>query len=371
MGTPRRRAQTTTRGGGRDQFSPTTTLLLLAAVAFYTHLDITGPVRVPEWLLKTTAAQLEPTVRTRVGERAFAPFYRGCSSRELIDAVGRSRLRDDAPARYEYRPPNPEDANEIDLRRFSFSTELEGCPPMHAFQPDEACDLLGAFGGIFFRGDSIMRQFFQGATAATTSSLALAHDQVNCSGNDLFVNSYDCKSLSMADSSEMPHKCASDPRLRYEVMWAFDDDIAWKKHHADNGYEPSFIEQAKRRQLSLYEQFLETVPPQQRQYSPIFIWSSGIHLGWNVTALEDVHLRPFIEQSQSATPRPLAFVQSYTFNRKRRTHHQSNKHVLDFNSRMRNVLDRLQERDGPKFVHDGRMAQLEFFNMTEGALGYD
>ena len=101
----------------------TTTLLLLAAVAFYTHLDITGPVRVPEWLLKTTAAQLEPTVRTRVGERAFAPFYRGCSSRELIDAVGRSRLRDDAPARYEYRPPNPEDANEIDLRRFSFSTE--------------------------------------------------------------------------------------------------------------------------------------------------------------------------------------------------------------------------------------------------------
>lgn len=130
------------------------------------------------------------------------------------------------------------------------------------------------------------------------------------------------------------------------------------------------------------------MPPQQRQYSPIFIWSSGIHLGasyaffygaanadevagWNVTALEDVHLRPFIEQSQSATPRPLAFVQSYTFNRKRRTHHQSNKHVLDFNSRMRNVLDRLQERDGPKFVHDGRMAQLEFFNMTEGALGYD
>lgn len=90
-----------------------------------------------------------------------------------------------------------------------------------------------------------------------------------------------------------------------------------------------------------------------------------------MTALEDVHLRPFIDMSRSAAPRPLAFVQSYTFNRKVDPRWQSNDYVLGFNSRVRSVLERLQEGEGPKDVHDGRMAQLEFFNITEGALGYD
>lgn len=61
--------------------------------------------------------------------------------------------------------------------------------------------------------------------------------------------------------------------------WAFDDDLAFKKHHAGHVHDPDLMAQARSRQLALYNKFLDTVDERQRRYSPIFVSSSGIHYG--------------------------------------------------------------------------------------------
>jgi hypothetical protein len=72
---------------------------------------------------------------------------------------------------------------------------LEGCPAPHHFTPEETCDLLGAFGGIYIRGDSLMRQFSQGLYLLLSNSFNIVRDDhEECSGNQVFTNGKECTS---------------------------------------------------------------------------------------------------------------------------------------------------------------------------------
>lgn len=105
-----------------------------------------------------------PPSRFKVGPRSFAPFYhgRGCNAEQFLTSFKAAVLRPDGRSKSKFDFVG-EDENELPpLDKFEFSYDMPGCPQPHFFTGREACDLLNAFGGIYLRGDSLMRQFAQG-----------------------------------------------------------------------------------------------------------------------------------------------------------------------------------------------------------------
>lgn len=95
---------------------------------------------------------------TRVGPRSFSPQYYqqwgGCDSTQLLEALGQSQISPQGRSRKIDR------ANYTHLTLppdFQYSFDLPGCPAPHVYTTAEACDLVESFGGIFLRGDSLVR----------------------------------------------------------------------------------------------------------------------------------------------------------------------------------------------------------------------
>ncbi|GAA5979275.1 hypothetical protein JCM11641_001979 [Rhodosporidiobolus odoratus] len=302
---------------------------------------------------------------TRVGPRQYYGLYhgRGCSSRELIAAVGKSRAREDGRSRHEYS--QPEGVNELDMSNFEFSFDVEDCPAPHVFSPEEACDLISSFGGIFNRGDSLMRQFTQGLYLVLTSSFDQVGDEHEaCSGNKLFTNGRLCKFHSIYDSRKLPGGTCPAAVVLYDQVWNF---------ASVTGEDMSYNEGADRQRLLLdgYQAFLDSRPSPQRNYSPIFVEATGIHYQWRVADTLSYHVLPFLANTSSTVPRPIPFFSGYPAVPANKPPEylgvQGPEPTKRYNEEMEKALAELGEGNSWR----GEWSMLEWYNATDGGWSYD
>ncbi|GAA5869150.1 hypothetical protein JCM1840_004307 [Sporobolomyces johnsonii] len=303
-------------------------------------------------------------IRTRVGPRKFPSRYnrQGCNSSELIAAVGQAHVRSDGASRFEYQPPPGRDVNDIPLDTFQFSFDVEGCPAPHIFSPQEACDLVLAFGGIYNRGDSLMRQFAQGLFLLLANSFNLVYDKHEvCSGNDLFTNGMFCKFHSIFTSLDFAHVCEEQPYVMYDQVWKY---ISERQEGAP---EPDYATPL----LESYNQFIHALPPKRQQYSPILVEATGIHYRWRTEPTVEVHVKPFLANTSTVVPKPLVFWSGYPAVPANKPPDfmriQGPEQTKGYNDAMRAILPTLS----PGEIHEGAWRQLEWYNATEGGKSYD
>ncbi|BGP51411.1 hypothetical protein JCM10450v2_007353 [Rhodotorula kratochvilovae] len=339
-------------------------LLALLAVACFAYSPSSAYLSSPSFLSSAHNLFSAPPA-TRVGPRHFHSLYhgRGCNSSELIAAVARSRIREDGPSRGNYTQPEGMDRNAFDLDAFSFSFDVDGCPAPHIFTPAEACDLVSAFGGIYNRGDSLMRQFTQGLFLLLANSFDLVYDHKDeCAGDALFTNGRSCKSHSMFTSLDFAHVCQEQPFVMYDQVWKFVSDVGGSKDEPDDLVTPL---------LEKYHQFVDALPARRRQYSPIFVHATGIHYWWRTPQTLDVHLLPFLANASAAEPRPLAFFSGYpavpSNKPARYAKKQSKANTQRYNDEIRAVLPEIS----PGEIYEGAWRMLEWYNVTDGALSFD
>ncbi|GAA5933777.1 hypothetical protein JCM3775_000281 [Rhodotorula graminis] len=300
--------------------------------------------------------------RTRVGPRRSPSLYhgRGCNASELIAAVARSRIREDGASRTEHEPPAGRGPSEFDLDAFTFSFDLDGCPAPHIFSPAETCDLLSAFGGVYTRGDSLMRQFAQGVFLLLANSFDLMRVPMRkCVGEGIFTQGKACKGYSVFDSAELRTVCGKEdePFAIYDQFWGFGKEA---------NTSASFL-------LDKYRTYVDALPERRRRYSPIFVLGVGIHSAWNVRETLDLHLAPFLAQTSSATatPRPLTFFSGYPAvpANKPPTYlpRQGAASTRQYNADVRELLDNVS----PGEPSEGAWTMLEWYNVTDGAHSFD
>lgn len=106
-------------------------------------------------------SQSQSLAVTRVGPRLFSPRYytpSSCSSNQFLAALSRARISADGLSRaidrvdYDYS-----NATLALPSSFQYSFELDQCSQPHVFTREEACDLVTSFGGLFMKGDSLVR----------------------------------------------------------------------------------------------------------------------------------------------------------------------------------------------------------------------
>lgn len=162
----------------------------------------TRPTPTPAAPVLALERPTKPQTPVRVGRRQHAPLYhgRGCSSSELLASLAAAHIRPDGVSRKAFNYTS----DVLPLDDFQFSYDLEGCPAPHRFSPEETCDLLNAFGGVYLRGDSLMRQFAQGIYLLLAGSFDIVRDDhEECSGNQVFTHGKEC------ESSFLPLRCAT------------------------------------------------------------------------------------------------------------------------------------------------------------------
>lgn len=113
-------------------------------------------------IYRTTSRDHLATSRaiTRVGVRQFTPRYytsSSCTSAQFLSSLSRARISQSGRSRTVNLSYVEEPTPSLSLPPFEYSFALGGCGQPHVFDQAEACDLVEAFGGIFMKGDSLVR----------------------------------------------------------------------------------------------------------------------------------------------------------------------------------------------------------------------
>lgn len=158
------------------------------------------PLQLPSLLRRPLGKETAAFDRSVVGVRALSPRYQGCSSSELLQSMARIVL--DPETQSKLRSSNltyePQD--------LEFSFQLPGpCPQPHVYTQEEACDLLErGFGGLFMRGDSLMRHFVNAMFIILRGSRSGAVEDPEaskvCWGDRMFDDRESCRVLGIGNS---------------------------------------------------------------------------------------------------------------------------------------------------------------------------
>ncbi|KAM0752174.1 hypothetical protein T439DRAFT_379278 [Meredithblackwellia eburnea MCA 4105] len=347
--------------------------LISLAPRYSIHLT---PPHLPSSFLQSPHAQnaqklKNPLLKTRVGKRKHSGFYhgKGCNSTELMDSLRLATIRDDGPSRFEGTSPT---SNKLNLDNFEFSFDLPSCPQPHIFTPHETCDLLSSFGGIFLRGDSLVRHLSHTLLMLLTDSLDIVRsDDDECTGEDLFTNGRKCRLASFFDSDESGDVCDEKAFVKYEQVWRF--IVAPYKLMKRNKLKyPAEEYPSPDNPVGNLTNFLNTIPQRRRQYSPVVLLSSGIHFDFRTEDAVDYHLAPYFRNTSSMEPRPISLWSAYSAIGPRKPKKflvkQGTEAILRFNDDIRrDVLPKLS----PGQVSEGAMRSLEWYGITDGAFSYD
>ncbi|KAK4702720.1 hypothetical protein P7C70_g3500, partial [Phenoliferia sp. Uapishka_3] len=307
---------------------------------------------------------------TRVGERKFKSLYhgKGCNSSELLVSLEQARISPNGATRYER---DSSTNSTLDLSRFSFSYELANCPQPHIFTPEETCDLLGAFGGVFLRGDSLIRHLAQSLFFLLTDSLDVVRDNHDhCMGESLFTHGRVCRFPSYFDMDERETVCGFKPSIKYEQVWRFNTAPQKRavlkplRYGVDEYPSPSVP-------VGGLTEFLESVSPSRKSFSPLVILAFGIHFDFSLEEALDYHINPYLMNTSALTPKPVSLWSSYSAPSKRKPAKflgkQGGAAVQKFNKEIQEALPTVS----PGEVPFGALRSMEWYGVTDGAYSYD
>ncbi|KAM0752156.1 hypothetical protein T439DRAFT_379262 [Meredithblackwellia eburnea MCA 4105] len=321
-----------------------------------------------------------PFSNIRVGKRRISGLFKGCNSSELLDSLSRAKLRQDGKSRLPGKSSPKK--TQLDLREFKFSFDLPDCPAPHIFTPEEACDLLSAFGGVFFRGDSIARFFSSSLFFLISDSLDIvtSHHQ-ECAGESYYLNGKKCRIISALDSQKYPEKsvCDVNPFLRFEQAYKFRTNQRRSQSSA-RAQKTGSVHRHKYKAGELplegvvagnLTAFRESLPEERQALSPVVIFQHGIHYQFRSEDTIDFHIKPFLQAFSSTVPRPISLWSSYSppgpLKPKEHIKDQGPDVISNYNSKIRDFL----KIASPEPLNEGGMKQLEWFEATNGAFSYD
>ncbi|KAM0755398.1 hypothetical protein T439DRAFT_320089 [Meredithblackwellia eburnea MCA 4105] len=294
--------------------------------------------------------------RTLVGERRFPPQYygRGCDSRQLLQAIKGTRVKPGGLAHE--MPANRSFA----LQDFDFSFEWpKSCPRPHVFNPDEACDLVSAFGGIVLQGDSLTRHLTNALFILLRNRAdgAIHHPASHgiCRGDSMFQDGTGktCRFWALADSHlpSLPAPvCGGSARVIY-----FDGTCP-----VDPG---GFVPR--------YEEWRSRTPPEKRALSPVLVNSFGLHCHLLPNISISGAIKPLFIHSHTAYPRPLSLwgeVHAPASNKPQKfAKKQGPEAVTKYNNIMTERIRALH----PGSVLEGAVGILSWYGLTDGAKSFD
>lgn len=298
-------------------------------------------------------------VRTVVGGRNLAPQYygRGCSSSEFLQAISNITVNPEGNTR------NPPDNPTYDLEDFTFSfTMPEGCAPPHVYTSAEACDLVDAFGGIFLRGDSLMRHVTNALFMILRNSRegAVLQDQDVCFGDRMFDDQKDCRKVGLFDSQEkdLIESPTAQPVCSGKT-WLYFEQLPCP-------VEPS-------RYVPAYLDWRSRLGTNASSLSTVMIQSYGLHCHFKPWIPLFGVFKPLLTHAASAFPRPLLLwlgVSAPGSNKPiEYLQTQGADQVKTYNEAIASVLPTLQ--DSTESLAEGRMGVMETYGMTNGAKSFD
>ncbi|KAL8279987.1 hypothetical protein RQP46_007568 [Phenoliferia psychrophenolica] len=278
-------------------------------------------------------------------------MYQGCSSTQFLAAL--SAIRVDPTGLSALAPVNHSYA--LDEFDYSFHWPETTCQRPHVFTSAEACDVVGAFGGLTAIGDSLTRHMMNAMFILLRNRPdgGVFQNGDRCRDDTVFDDRDNCRDSIVADAIGQAAAlaepiCGGKVAVKYTLSYCPSDP---------SGYIPSYLQMA---------------PTLLPSLSPLIINAYGLHCG-----LENFYrpiigaLKPLHVYSQSVFPRPLSLwmgVHAPGSNKPAQyLPQQGVEAVKNYNAEMAARVEAMQ----PGRIVDGAMGVVDVYGMTDGARSFD
>ncbi|KAK4705815.1 hypothetical protein P7C70_g387, partial [Phenoliferia sp. Uapishka_3] len=289
--------------------------------------------------------------QTVVGPRSFGPHYTGCSSSQLLSAIRKIRVDEEGLSKM---VPNN---RSFEIEDFDYSFDWpDACPRPHVFTSAEACDLLGAFGGLNLNGDSLTRHLTNAIFLILTNKPGGAVWEMGdtCQGDHLFDDGKECRHR-IVDNSH--HEKVSEPVCGGDVR-VFSNDLACPVD--PGGYIPRFLDWGS------------TISPLKKPLSTIVLNSWGLHCHFSPWIPLLGAIKPLFAFAQTSYPRPISLWMSIHAPGSNKPVEylatQGANNVQEYNKYMDSAIDTMQ---GGATLRQGGVGFLDWYGMTSGATSFD
>ncbi|GAA5972117.1 hypothetical protein JCM11641_002504 [Rhodosporidiobolus odoratus] len=305
----------------------------------------------------STPRPLHPTLvgpRTNTASDGKA-LYTSCTADELLASLKTAQIREDGASRF----PNFTQPHEVALEPIQWSFELgeldngKQCESMHVFSSEQACELLGSFGGVFATGDSFARHFH-------SAMLMLLRGRVDGAVRD-FATTDDCRGELMFDDGKL---------CRQRVIQDTNVDTPVCGNVAQLGFVQTY--RPDHLSFSNFREFRSRLPHRTQLYSPIYLTALGSHLDYNTSALVPDYFDSIFSTLSHVYPTPLnLFLGPHkpgSNQPKMFWHRQGPKKVKAFKNEVPMLLG---ERSWEREMYRGGARYIDYYEMSDGAVSYD
>ncbi|GAA5993638.1 hypothetical protein JCM10908_000655 [Rhodotorula pacifica] len=308
-----------------------------------------------------------------VGSRPrFAPegrsVYQSCGYDALLKSIKGATVRPDGLSAH----PNYTNVDYTHLDPFEWSFDLpsvgkadgggaadygsdytidieHACEPMHIYTQAEACELLGAFGGLYASGDSYVRHLY-------TALMMILRDRNDgavrdrettddCRHEHAFDDGRLCRDRINMDTNTEEHVCGNAAQVDYVLIFTYDFFRDWRAR----------------------------LPRTQQSLSPVFIAGLGLHFGF------DLSVQPWHDWLETDTaymnrqsPRPVKiFLGPHRPGVNQQPQFipaQGPQRLAPYKEEVVKILANVSESTLPQ---EGSWRYLDTWRMTEGAASYD
>ncbi|GAA5829994.1 hypothetical protein JCM11251_006837 [Rhodosporidiobolus azoricus] len=297
--------RSTLRSLDKRQLRYTLILLALFLIIFYRTFISSIPLspRISSPTLSQTHNNTLPRILspTLVGPRPRTapdgkPLYAECSADELLLAIKGAVVREDGPSRF----PNATKQESVAIKQLPWSFDLaevpddsgqgtKSCGVPHVYTAEEACELLGAFGGIYNTGDSFSRHIHHALLIILRNrndgGVVDYETTDDCREEQAFSESLLCRFRVPADT-ELAPVCGGLAHMHY-VWWL----------RPELGVADEMLKQ--------YTLWRASLPKQSQALSPVFIPSIGVHFNYTAEQLFPEWLPKTLDYFSRQYPVPL------------------------------------------------------------------
>lgn len=256
-------------------------VLLLGGLPAYMHRERAGT---PGGFSDAPVSRLLTTV---VGPRRMTSHYsaHNCTSAQFLDAVAGIKVNPTGssavlPTNYTFAPS-----------AFQFSFQWPGtCPRPHIYSQAEACDLLGAFGGVLLRGDSLTRHLSSALMIILKGKRDGAVNRMHdvCWGDRMFDDRNDCRKAAIASSTDATFN--SEPLCGGGVQFL---------------YQPGLCPVEPVRYITEYLRWRSGLGTRTSGLSTVILQAFGLHCGLDAHIPVFGVLKPLLAHAAHSFPGPL------------------------------------------------------------------
>ncbi|GAA5825057.1 hypothetical protein JCM11251_006079 [Rhodosporidiobolus azoricus] len=300
---------------------------------------------------------LHPTL---VGPRASsAPsgrsLYTSCSSDDLLASLRTAKIREDGLSRF----PNFTKPESVALPEFKWSYDFgnlpsgKRCELPRVYKPEEACELLSAFGGVFLTGDSFVRHLhsallmlLRGRVDGAVQDYLLTDD---CRGDMLFDDGKLCRQRVTTDTDEQNEVCRGLASLIFVQTYKPDSSS-----------------------FTSFRDWRERLSPRQQLFSPIYLTGVGGHMNYDTSTLVPTYLDTLFSTLSHHFPSPLnLFAGPHTpgANQPKMFRERQGPHKVRAYREQVQLL--LAERSKERELARGGARYVDFYESTDGATSFD